>query len=207
MKDLIENLRNEPAPMERLREALITEAQDEGIVDALYRYVDSPIGPLFLAATGHGVVRLGFSHETDAPDLVARDVGSRVIEAAAQPGAHVPAPGTPLAVLDNASTELAEYFAGVRQEFTVPIDLRMAGFRGEVVTALAGIGYGHRRSYKELAVSLGNPGATRAVGSACANNPIPIFLPCHRVVRSDGTWGNYRGGPDAKTYLLELEAA
>lgn len=207
MKDLIENLRNEPAPMSRLRQALITEGQEEGIVDAVYRYVDSPIGQLFLAATEQGVVRLGFSHETDAVDLVARDVGPRVIEAPAQPAPHTPAPGTPLAVLDNASIELAEYFAGTRQDFAVPIDLRMAGFRGDVVTALAGIAYGQRRTYKQLAEALGNPGATRAVGSACANNPIPIFLPCHRVVRADGTWGNYRGGPDAKTYLLELEAA
>lgn len=207
MNDPIEILKNEPVPLERLRQRLMSEGQAEGIVDAVYCHVDSPLGELFLAATRLGVVRLGFSHETDAPDLVARDVGPRVLEAPSRPAVHTPAPDSPLAVLGNARIELAEYFAGMRRAFDVPIDLRMTGFRAEVVTALAGIEYGQRRSYKELAAALGNPGATRAVGSACANNPIPIFLPCHRVVRSDGTWGNYRGGPDAKTYLLELEAA
>lgn len=207
MNTMFAPLENEPAPMPRLRPELIRRAQEGGLVDAVYRRVASPIGELFLAATTHGVVRLGFTHETDAPDLVARDAGPRVLEAPAEPGPGSVPPQTPLAVLDAATRELAEYFAGTRREFEVPIDLRMTGFRGDVVTALAGIGYGERRSYKELARSLGNPGATRAVGSACANNPIPIFLPCHRVVRSDGTWGNYRGGPDAKTFLLELEAA
>jgi len=113
---------------------------------------------------------------------------------------------TPAAqILDRASAELTEYFAGEREEFTVPVDLRLTGFRGEVVQFLPRIGYGRRASYKELACEVGNPGAVRAVGSACANNPIPIILPCHRVVRSDGSWGNYRGGPAAKTFLLELE--
>lgn len=195
-----------PAPIEELRAELTRRAQLEGDLDAAYRYLDTPLGHLFLAATPNGIVRVGFEHEHGALTNLIADVGPRVLHA---PGGQEPAaaPGSenPGQILDRAATELAEYFAGEREEFSVPVDLRLTGFRGEVVQSLPRIGYGRRASYKELARGVGNPGAVRAVGSACANNPIPIFLPCHRVVRSDGTWGNYRGGPAAKTFLLELE--
>lgn len=167
-------------------------------MDGAYTYIDSPIGTLFVAASTRGVVRVGFEDEPDPIVLASADVGGTLtpLEEADEATSEV---------LNEAVAELGEYFAGDRTTFSVPIDLHMAGFRGQVVRALADITYGQRATYKEIADDLGNPGATRAVGSACANNPIPIILPCHRVVRSDGTWGQYRGGPEAKTYLLAME--
>lgn len=199
--DPIAALAAEPAPLDRLREGLIAAGETDGLIDAVYTRVATPIGELFLAAGPHGVLRLGFEGETDTLDHLISDVGPRVF--------HVLSPerGAPgmRGVLAQATAELGEYFAGSRREFTVPIDLRLPGFRGEVVRTLPSVPYGARVSYKELAASMGNPGAVRAVGTACASNPIPIFIPCHRVVRSDGTWGNYRGGRAAKSWLLELE--
>lgn len=196
-----------PAPMAALRTGLIRQAESAGVLDAAYRYLDTPLGRLFLAATPRGIVRVGFEHEREALTSLVEDAGPRVLHAPEEPARA--ATGTPdrpaVRILERAAGELTEYFAGEREEFTVPVDLRLTGFRGEVVQFLPYIGYGRRASYKELAREVGNPGAVRAVGSACANNPIPIILPCHRVVRSDGSWGNYRGGPAAKTFLLELE--
>jgi len=194
-----------PAPMDTLRAGLIRRAECEGVLDAAYRYLDTPLGCLFLAASPSGIVRVGFEHEREALARLVQDVGPRVLHAPAGEEPAATSEGAPVRILDRASAELLEYFAGQRQEFTVPVDLHLSGFRGEVVQFLPRIGYGRRASYKELASEVGNPGAVRAVGSACANNPIPILLPCHRVVRSDGTWGNYRGGPAAKMFLLELE--
>ena len=104
--------------------------------------------------------------------------------------------------------QLSEYFAGQRQSFELPLDFRLSsGFRRQVLAHLPEIGYGHTESYAQVAAATGNPRAVRAVGSACATNPIPVVVPCHRVVRSDGTSGGYRGGPEAKKSLLALEAA
>jgi len=115
---------------------------------------------------------------------------------------HVPAR------LDLAARELEEYFAGRRRGFDLPLDWRLsAGFRRTVLTRLAEIGYGQTASYAAVAQLAGNPKAVRAVGTACATNPIPVVVPCHRVVRSDGTMGGYLGGADAKRTLLTLEAA
>ena len=105
-----------------------------------------------------------------------------------------------------AARELAEYFAGRRREFTVPLDFRFAtGFQAEVLRELAQVPYGQTVTYGELARRAGNPKAVRAVGSACAKNPLPFVVPCHRVLRADGTLGGYRGGAEAKRFLLELE--
>jgi methylated-DNA-[protein]-cysteine S-methyltransferase len=110
--------------------------------------------------------------------------------------------------LDTAARQLDEYFAKRRTAFDVPVDLRLTdGFRRSVVEHLRDIGYGDRASYAAVAAAVGNPGAVRAVGSACARNPLPVVIPCHRVVRSDGTSGQYVGGQAAKAALLELEAA
>lgn len=204
MMEPLDRLSTIPAPLGELRATLIGRAEEEGIVDALYRPVDTPIGPLMIVASARGVVRVGFSHESDVVDQAAAQVGQRILAAAPCLPAH---PTPALEVLEHAAAELEEYFAGTRREFDVPVDLHLRGFRGQVLRALSGIGYGSRASYKQMAESVGNPGAVRAVGSACANNPVPIFLPCHRVVRSDGTWGNYRGGREAKTFLLDLERA
>src|SRR5690606_33051107 len=110
--------------------------------------------------------------------------------------------------LDGAARELDEYFEGRRRSFDLPLDLRLStGFRREVVNHLPSIGYGRTESYAQVAAAAGHPRAVRAVGSACATNPLPVVVPCHRVVRSDGTLGGYLGGPEAKTALLALEHA
>lgn len=109
--------------------------------------------------------------------------------------------------LDIAAQQVEEYLDGRREVFELALDLSLAtGFRGEVVTALPRIGYGRTASYGEVAALVGRPRAVRAVGTACATNPLPLVLPCHRVVRSDGGIGRYRGGEQAKRDLLALEA-
>jgi methylated-DNA-[protein]-cysteine S-methyltransferase len=110
--------------------------------------------------------------------------------------------------LDTAAHQIQEYFEDRRTAFDVPIDLRLAhGFRRSVIEHLRDIGYGRRESYAAVAAAVGKPRAVRAVGTACAHNPLPVVIPCHRVVRSDGSAGQYVGGPAAKTTLLNLEAA
>jgi len=101
---------------------------------------------------------------------------------------------------------LKEYFAGRRREFTVPLDYRFAtDFRGQVLRELARVPYGETTTYRELAGKVGNPKAVRAIGGACANNPLPLLVPCHRVLRADGGLGGYRGSSETKRFLLELE--
>lgn len=102
----------------------------------------------------------------------------------------------------HGARELELYFQGSLYEFTVPVDLRLTGFRGQVTKHLATIGYGEHHTYGDIARALENPGVVRAVGSACARNPIPLFLACHRVIRSGGSPGQYRGGPETKAFLL-----
>jgi methylated-DNA-[protein]-cysteine S-methyltransferase len=110
--------------------------------------------------------------------------------------------------LDEVSRQLEEYFAGRRRVFDVPLDLRLArGFRRSVLAHLPAIGYGQTESYAQVAAAAGRPRAVRAAGTACATNPLPVIVPCHRVIRSDGTPGLYVGGPEAKRSLLTLEAA
>lgn len=190
---LLTQLGEAPTPVEALRPVLAERALAGGVLDVVYAYLPSPLGTLLLAATPAGITRLAFEHERHVLEELAVSIGPRILEDSAR--------------LEPAQRQLEEYFRGQRTHFSVPLDLRVAGFRRTVIEALPEIGYGTRLSYKDLAARVGNPGAVRAVGSACANNPIPILLPCHRVVRSDGTWGNYRGGPEAKTRLLDLEAA
>jgi methylated-DNA-[protein]-cysteine S-methyltransferase len=109
--------------------------------------------------------------------------------------------------VDDVARQLDEYFDGRRRVFDLAVDMQLAkGFRRAVLTHLMEIPYGRTESYAVVARSAGNPKAVRAAGSACATNPVPLVVPCHRVVRSDGTWGQYRGGPEAKTMLLNLEA-
>jgi methylated-DNA-[protein]-cysteine S-methyltransferase len=109
--------------------------------------------------------------------------------------------------LDEVARELDEYFAGTRRGFDVPLDWRLAaGFRSIVLHHLPAIGYGHTASYSAVAQLAGSPKAVRAVGTACATNPLPVIVPCHRVVRADGHLGGYLGGIDAKRTLLALEA-
>lgn len=186
---------DEAEALDRLRRRLAERAQDDGLLDVGWRRLDSPVGSLLLAATEAGLVRVAFAHEDEDDVLseLAREVSPRVLHAPAR--------------LDEVARELDEYFSRGRRRFDVQIDLRLAhGFRRTVVALLAEIGYGQTRTYAELAEAAGSPRAARAVGSACATNPLPLVLPCHRVLRSDGSLGGYSGGLDAKRLLLALEA-
>jgi methylated-DNA-[protein]-cysteine S-methyltransferase len=165
------------------------------LLDLAYRTVDSPLGPLLLAATPQGLVRVAFSRE-DYEDVLARlasDVSARILHAPRR--------------LDPAARQLDEYFARKRRAFTLPVDLQLAhGFRRSVLLRLRDIPYGQTRSYTAVAKAAGNASAVRAAASACSQNPVPLIVPCHRVVRSDGSPGDYRGGPEAKQTLLAMEA-
>ena len=180
--------------MARLHERLVVRAEEEHLLDVGYRTVDSPVGSLLLAATDRGLVRVAFAGEGhDAVlETLARQVSPRILRAPQR--------------LDLAARELDEYFDGRRTGFDLALDLRLAhGFRLEVIQHLREIGYGATESYAVVAAAAGSPRAVRAVGTACATNPVPVVVPCHRVVRSDGTPGAYRGGPEAKRTLLALE--
>jgi methylated-DNA-[protein]-cysteine S-methyltransferase len=179
-----------------LHARLATAAQAQGLLDIAYRVVDSPVGALLIAATELGLVRVAYASE--GHDAVLQNLADRI-----SPRILL-APGR----LDTAARQLDEYFAAKRHDFSVPLDWRLsAGFRNTVLRHLPEIGYGHTASYAAVAKLAGNPNAVRAVGSACATNPLPVVVPCHRVVRSDGAMGGYLGGVEAKRILLTLEAA
>lgn len=183
-------------PAAARHERLVSEADRHGLLDVTYRVIDTPYGPMLLAATAEGLVRVAFDSEglDDVLDELAGRVSPRLL------GSH--------RRTDAAARQLDEYFAGDRRGFDLELDLRLAvGFRRAVVTHLGEIAYGETETYSEVAAAAGNPRAVRAAGSACANNPLPIVLPCHRVVRSDGTIGRYGGGSDMKVALLAMEAA
>ena len=179
---------------DRLRLELAAMAEQQKLLDVSYRTVDSPLGTLLLAATGKGLVRVAFNRE-DHESVLARlatDISPRILR-------------TPRR-LDEAARQLEEYFAGKRRAFTVPVDLQLAhGFRRSVLLRLREIPYGRTQSYAAVAKAAGNPSAVRAAASACSHNPLPLVVPCHRVVRSDGALGEYLGGPEAKHALLALE--
>lgn len=184
------------AELRALHDRLAEQAEAAGLLDVAYQTIDTPVGPLLLAATPEGLVRVAYAsedHDAVLAALAAR-ISPRILNA----------PGR----LDGAARELDEYFAGTRRRFDLPLDLRLAtGFRRAVLGTLPGIGYGHTASYAAVAAAAGSPRAVRAVGTACATNPLPIIVPCHRVIRSDGSPGRYLGGPAAKNLLLHLEAA
>ena len=186
----------DPAALSRLRDSLVGGAVDAGVLDIAYRTLDTPVGNLLLAATEQGLVRVAFDLEDHDQVLVslAQRVSPRILLA----------PGR----LDPVTRQLADYFEGSRRSFDLALDLRLAtGFRRAVLEHLSEIGYGRTESYTQVAAAAGSPRAVRAVGTACALNPVPVVVPCHRVVRSDGSFGGYRGGPEAKRTLLALESA
>ncbi len=179
----------------RVHERLVDAAEHDDLLDVSYRTVDSPVGPLLLAATPAGLVRVAFEREGHDAVLhrLAAQISPRIIR-------------TPRR-LDDPATQLDEYFTGRRNAFELAIDMQLAhGFRRTVLRHLLDVAYGDTVSYAQLAAASGRPAAVRATGSACATNPLPLVVPCHRVVRSDGTIGNYGGGTDAKRSLLALEA-
>nr|WP_238384895.1 methylated-DNA--[protein]-cysteine S-methyltransferase [Ornithinicoccus soli] len=182
--------------MTELHRRLEAEASRDGLLDVAYTTIDTPVGPLLLAATDKGLVRVAYAREDH--DLVLQALSERVSPRVLR------APKR----LDPAAREVDEYFAGRRTAFDLPLDHALSsGFRLTVQQHLSEIAYGHTASYGEVARMVGNPKAVRAVGSACATNPLPVVVPCHRVLRSDGSLGGYIGGPDAKTTLLGLERA
>lgn len=185
-----------PEHLRRLHDLLAAAAQAEGILDVAYRTVDTPLGALLLAATEQGLVKVAYAvqdHDTVLEQL-ADTISPRVLRSSAR--------------LDPAAREIEEYFAGQRTTFDVALDLRLAhGFRRDVLAHLRDIAYGTTASYAALAAAAGSPKAFRAAGSACAANPLPIVVPCHRAVLSDGSLGRYVGGEEAKRTLLTLEGA
>jgi methylated-DNA-[protein]-cysteine S-methyltransferase len=185
-----------PTTLTTLHDRLADRAAAEGLLDVAYRTVDSPVGTLLLAATPLGLTRVAYEREGHDAVLsrLAEQVSPRVLHAPAR--------------LDGAARELDEYFAGRRRVFDLPLDMRLAhGFRRTVLTHLRDIAYGSTESYAVVAAAAGSPAAVRAVGTACANNPLPLVVPCHRVVRSVGSSGQYLGGPEVKRQLLSLERA
>jgi methylated-DNA-[protein]-cysteine S-methyltransferase len=187
---------DEAQTLDRLHTVLERQAHDNKLLDIAYHTIDTPVGALLLAATERGLIRVAYGIEDHDAVLaaLANAVSPRILRAPAR--------------LDNAARQLEEYFAKRRTIFQLPVDLTLAdGFRRSVVQHLREIAYGQRQTYAQVAAAIGNPKAVRAVGSACAHNPLPVVIPCHRVVRSDGSTGQYAGGPAAKSALLELEAA
>ncbi len=180
---------------ERALRAAIHRAEQQGLVDVAYAVTDSPIGRLLLAATPAGLVRLAFECEDD--DEVLTELATRIAPRV------VASPNR----LDPVRRELDEYFSARRDHFDVPLDWRLSsGFRKTVLEHLyGGVRYGQTVSYRDLATMVGNPKASRAVGTAMATNPIPIVVPCHRVLRTGGQLGGYGGGLPAKEALLALE--
>ena len=182
---------------ERAAERAAARAAEEGLADVNYATLDSPLGLLLVAATKRGLVRVSFhteQHDDVLNDLVLR-ISPRVLEAPAK--------------LDDVRRELDEYFEGERRTFGVPLDWRLShGFRAKVLHKLyEHVPYGETASYAEMAADAGNPRAYRAAGSAMGSNPIPVIVPCHRVVASGGGLGGYGGGVDMKRFLLRLEGA
>jgi methylated-DNA-[protein]-cysteine S-methyltransferase len=194
--DLFDDIRlPSPDELQALHHRLEATAEAEGLLDVAYRIVDTPVGTLLLAATPAGLVRVAYEREgLDAVlEGLSRQVSPRILRAPQR--------------TDAAARQLEEYFAGNRSRFDLPLDLSLSrGFRRTVLGYLPRIGYGKTASYGEVAAAVHNPKAVRAVGTACATNPLPLIVPCHRVIRTDGLIGSYLAGPEVKQQLLDLEA-
>ena len=170
-------------------------AAESGLVDVAYATVDSPVGPLLVAGTRRGLVELAYDPDLDRElSRLSTRISPRVLEAPAK--------------LDPVRRELDEYFSGRRLEFDLPIDWRLtSGFTQRVLRATARVPYGSVSTYRDMASAAGNERAVRAAGNALGANPIPIVVPCHRILRTGGALGGYGGGPERKEFLLRLEGA
>jgi methylated-DNA-[protein]-cysteine S-methyltransferase len=185
-------------PPDASREAtgrLATRAYEEGLLDVAYTVEDSPVGPLLLASTKRGLVELGYEADKELDFLLERlaaKLSPRVLEAPAR--------------LDPVRRELDEYFEGRRIEFDIPLDWSLTkGFTQRVLRATAKVPYGQVSTYRQVAGKAGNERAVRAAGNALGANPIPIVVPCHRILRTGGALGGYGGGLPRKEFLLKLE--
>jgi methylated-DNA-[protein]-cysteine S-methyltransferase len=179
-----------PPELDRL---LAERAAEEGLLDVAYATLDSPLGPLVVAATPRGLVRVAYSgFDSEVLEDLAGKVSPRLLEAPAR--------------LDPVRRELDEYFEGRRTEFDLPIDWALTrGFTSRVLRATARIAFGSTSTYAEVASRAGSPRAVRAAGNALGSNPLPVVVPCHRVLRTGGALGGYTGGLERKEYLLRLE--
>jgi methylated-DNA-[protein]-cysteine S-methyltransferase len=180
----------------KMRDQLTDRAAAEGVVDVGYDVVSTPLGDLLLACTDEGLARVAFPGEDHdrVLALLAVRLGPRMLRAPR--------------LVAAAADQIVSYLEGRRTHFDLAVDLRLAtGFRRAVLDVLQQLPRGATRSYAEVAQAAGHPRAIRAVGSACATNPVPIVVPCHRVLRSDGSLGGYVGGLAVKRWLLDLEAA
>jgi methylated-DNA-[protein]-cysteine S-methyltransferase len=179
-----------------LAKEFLRRADREGLLDVAYTEIDSPVGKLLLATTRRGLVKVSFPVQPldEVLERLANAISPRVLESPAQ--------------LDDARRELDRYFEGRLHEFDLPLDWQLThGFYRKVLRATARIPYGQTRSYTDMAKRAGSPRAVRATGSALGSNPLPIIVPCHRVLRSGGALGGYGGGIEMKQSLLELEGA
>jgi methylated-DNA-[protein]-cysteine S-methyltransferase len=178
-----------------MKASLVSAADSEGLVDVAYAWVDSPVGPLLLAGTKKGLATVSFTRGPDDDyvlDELAAKISPRLLEAPQR--------------LDDARRELDEYFEGRRKNFDVKLDWQLIrGFAQRVLRATARIPYGRTSSYQQVAAAAGSPSGSRAAGNALGSNPLPIVVPCHRVLRSGGAIGGYGGGLDKKQWLLHLE--
>jgi methylated-DNA-[protein]-cysteine S-methyltransferase len=192
LKETAPKLAAEPAAGADRR--LAERAAREGLLDVAYAAVDSPLGSLTVAATPRGLVRVAYGPEDEVIEELSATLSPRVLEAPAR--------------LDEIRRELDEYFAGRRRQFQLPIDWSLTrGFTRRVLRVTADIAYGDLRSYAEVATSAGSPRAVRAAGNALGANPMPVIVPCHRVVRTGGALGGYTGGIERKEQLLRIEGA
>ena len=201
-KQLEKMLRQAPSgtDLDHAVQGLLARAERDGLMDVAYAEVGSPFGDLLVARTDRGVVRVALpTHRgsrlsrDEVLEELARVVSPRILES----------PGR----LDEERRELEDYFEGRRHDFDVPVDwsLTSPGFRSRALHAVARIPYGRTKTYAEIAGEAGNARAFRAAGTACGRNPIPLIVPCHRVVQSGGGIGNYGGGPEMKRALLGME--
>jgi methylated-DNA-[protein]-cysteine S-methyltransferase len=183
-------------PVDALRK-LADRAAAEGVLDVAYAVVDSPLGPLVVAATPRGLVRVVYAEaraQDEILEAIATRVSPRVLEAPTR--------------LDEPRRELDEYFEGRRTKFELPIDWsHLRGFTRKVLRETARIDFGELRTYADVASGAGSPRAVRAAGNALGANPMPIVVPCHRVIRTGGGIGGYTGGLERKEFLLRLEGA
>jgi methylated-DNA-[protein]-cysteine S-methyltransferase len=181
------------APAE-LEPRLVERADREGLLDVAYAEMDTPVGTLTLAATPRGLVSVSYYPVDAAVESLSERVSPRVLRAPAR--------------LDEVRRELDEYFEGRRREFDVPLDWSLTrGFFRKVLRQTARIGYGQVDTYAGVAARAGSPRAVRAAGNALGSNPLPVVVPCHRVLRTGGGLGGYGGGIERKEFLLRLEGA
>jgi len=183
--------------MSEFVDRLGARADQEGLLEVAYAQVDTPLGTGLVAATRRGLVRVALPNErlNDVLTRLARDLSPRILEFPTR--------------LDEARRELDEYFEGRRDRFELALDWRLShpGFYRRVLRATARVPFGEVITYRDAAERAGNPRAYRAAGTALGSNPIPIVVPCHRVLLSSGEIGSYGGGPEMKRFLLELEGA